>query len=120
MLSVAVDDEDVLAGRTPDAGLDGGAVALVVGVTHDDGACFRRAGSGIVGRPVVDDDDLVPVGAAPQCARRPRRWRRPSLKAGTMTDVVDGGHYVRLPAPEVSSTSRWAAGPVASSIERTR
>ena len=64
VLAVAVDDEDVLAGRAPDPALYGGAVSLVVGVADDDGAGRRGVRAGIVLRPVVDDDDLVP---------RPRR-----------------------------------------------
>jgi len=89
VLAVGVDDEDVLAGRTADAGLHRGPVALVVRVARDDGARRRGAGARLVSRPVVDDDDLVPTVRRPR-ARPPVADRLGSRKAGMMTDVVEG------------------------------
>ena len=48
MLPVAVDDEHEVAGRMPGAGLDRGAVALVVGMPDDAGAGLTRALTGRV------------------------------------------------------------------------
>jgi hypothetical protein len=61
VLSVGVRDQDENTGRMPDAGLDGGAVALVVRMADDAGAGRRGALSRLVRRTVVDDKDLLPA-----------------------------------------------------------
>ena len=66
MLTVAVDDQDVVAGGAPDAALDRGAVALVVGMSHDQRARRLRARAGVVSRSVVHDDNLVPRRRLPE------------------------------------------------------
>jgi hypothetical protein len=60
MLSVGVDDQHVGAGCLPNPGLDGGAVADVVGVPDDVRASLRGTRGGVIGRPVVDNEDVVP------------------------------------------------------------
>ena len=77
MLPVGVDDQDVGAAGVPDAGLDRGAVALVVGMTDDPGAGGRRLSARVVGRAVVDHEDLAPSADVEQVANHARRWPRP-------------------------------------------
>ena len=60
VLAVGIDDEHVFAGRVPDARFDGRAVAFVVGMFDDARTRGRRDRGGLVGRPVVDDEDLAP------------------------------------------------------------
>ena len=68
MLAVPVDDQDARAGRVADAGFHGGAVPFVVRVPNHRGSAGRRPRARIVGRPVVDDEDLVPRSGAAQVA----------------------------------------------------
>src|SRR6187397_1128232 len=60
MLTVTIDDENELAGGVSDAGLDGRAIPLVVGVPDDP----RTSGCGharrLVGRSIVDDEHFAP------------------------------------------------------------
>ena len=58
VLPVAIHERDDVAGGRARAGLDRGAVAETLGMPDDRGARRFRNARGIVGRAVVNDDDL--------------------------------------------------------------
>ncbi len=62
MLPVGIDDQDHLSGRSPDTGLDGRAVSLVVRMTNDAGSSVRGAIASLVFRTIIDHQDFVPCG----------------------------------------------------------
>src|SRR5437867_10123854 len=66
MLAVGIDDQDESSGRVADAGFHGSAVAFVVWMTDDPGAGGCCARDCLVGRTIVDNEDLVPRGDAAQ------------------------------------------------------
>lgn len=60
MLSIGVDDEYELALSSADAGLDGRAVALGVGMAYDVRSGPGRPRSSLVAGSIVNDEDLSP------------------------------------------------------------
>ena len=68
MLSVGVDDQDERAGRLADAGLDGGAVALVVRMADDARAGGGRPRAGVV----VEPSSTTRISRQRAAAARPR------------------------------------------------
>jgi hypothetical protein len=66
MLAVGIDDEDELALRAADAGLDGRAVALRVRMAHHVRAGLHRPRPGRVARTIVNDENLFPSGLGTQ------------------------------------------------------
>jgi hypothetical protein len=66
MLAVAIDDQHVLASGAADAALYGRAVPLVIRMPDHDRPSGTRTLTRTVGRPVVDDNDLVPPSGPAQ------------------------------------------------------
>ena len=60
MLPVAIDDEHEFTRGASDPGLDGRTVALVVWMRDHDGTSVARARGRVIGRSIVDDENLPP------------------------------------------------------------
>ena len=60
ILAVAVEEDDDFSASGVDAGVEGGALASILGKFNDlDGGGADDAGAGLVGGAVIDEDELV-------------------------------------------------------------
>ena len=66
VLTIGIDDEDILAGCSADAGFDRGAVSLVVWMPDHLRAGGARELSCPIARPIVNDEDFTPLSRCAQ------------------------------------------------------
>ena len=118
MLTVAVHHENPFAGGVADAGLQRRAVALVVRMTDDDRARLARLRAGVVGRAVVDDQDLLPR-RRPRSAMTTSATAGPSPNAGITTVVVVGSAMTEQPR-SITASHEMVDGQIASGIAERR
>ncbi len=107
VLAVAVDDEHPFPGRGTDAGLDGGAIALVVRMAQHAGAGGFGRRRGLVRRPVVHEHDLEPRRRGAQGANHVPDDGPFVVRGDEDGNGLGGGHDVRRRAgPRVAPGRR--------------